>query len=437
MNALPKPQELPEGIIIEDFRAYLPAHTYIYEPTGDMWPASSINSKLTGSGKKKASEWLDDNRAVVQMTWSPAEPKIITGKVIADGGWLEKPGVDVFNQYREPNCRDGDPNNVEPWLKHIASIYPDNWEHIGMWLAHRCQRPGEKINHCLVMGGAPGIGKDTLLEPVKHAVGQWNWQEVQPPALLGRFNGFVKSVVLRISEGRDLGDLDRYAFYEHTKVFMASPPDVLRCDEKHLREYSVVNVMGVIITTNNKSSGIYLPSDDRRHYVAWSPLTQTPEVIDECARMWQWYASGGLENVVAFLRRVNLSKFDPKAPPPKTQAFYEIVDANRSPEDSELADTLEKMRSPDALTVARLCDYASDDFEDWLKDRRNRRLIPHRLESVGYVPVRNTGADQGLWKIDGKRQTAYAKKTLSYRDQCVAVQRCLIERAQQGEWFDK
>ena len=55
------------------------------------------------------------------------------------------------------------------------------------------QRPGEKVNHALVLGGAQGIGKDTLLEPVKYAVGPWNLQEVSPAALLGRFNGFVKS----------------------------------------------------------------------------------------------------------------------------------------------------------------------------------------------------------------------------------------------------
>ena len=31
-----------------------------------------------------------------------------------------------------------------------------------------------KVNHALVLGGEPGIGKDTLIEPVKGAVGPWN-----------------------------------------------------------------------------------------------------------------------------------------------------------------------------------------------------------------------------------------------------------------------
>ena len=52
-----------------------------------------------------------------------------------------------------------------------------------------CSRPEEKINHALVLGGKQGIGKDTLLEPVKRAVGAWNWEEVSPQAMLKRFNG--------------------------------------------------------------------------------------------------------------------------------------------------------------------------------------------------------------------------------------------------------
>ena len=37
--------------------------------------------------------------------------------------------------------------------------------------------------------------------------------------VLGRFNGFLKSVILRVSEARDLGDFDRFAFYDHLKTY--------------------------------------------------------------------------------------------------------------------------------------------------------------------------------------------------------------------------
>jgi hypothetical protein len=109
--------------------------------------------------------------------------------------------------------------------------------------------------------------------------------------LLGRFNGFAKSVILRISEARDLGEVDRYSFYEHLKIYTAAPPDVLRVDEKHLRVHAVWNVCGVIITTNHRTDGLYLPADDRRHYVAWSERTRDDFDADYWTTLYRWYAA--------------------------------------------------------------------------------------------------------------------------------------------------
>lgn len=156
---------------------------------------------------------------------------------------------------------------------------------------------------------------------------------------------------------------------------------------------------------------------------------------DYFEQIYGWYNRGGRENVIAYLRSYDLSAFDPKASPPKTQAFFEIVDANRSPEDAELMDTLERMRFPDALTLAMLTGNAEDEFSKWLGDRKNRRLVPHRLEAAGYQPVRNSTADQGLWKVDGKRQTVYAKRVLDYREQCVAANKLTLAKDAPERWL--
>jgi hypothetical protein len=182
--------------------------------------------------------------------------------------------VRCFNLYRPPVIEPGDATKSLPWRDHITKVFGENAGHIISWLAHRVQRPQDKVNHALVLGGAMGIGKDTLLAPIRDAVGPWNFTEIVPTQVMGRFNSFLRSVVLRISEARDLGEFDRFKFFDHTKNFLASPPEVLRIDEKNLREYSVANCCGVVITTNHLSDGIYLPADDRRHYVAWSDRTK-------------------------------------------------------------------------------------------------------------------------------------------------------------------
>ena len=112
---------------------------------------------------------------------------------------------------------------------------------------------------------------------------------------------------------------------------------------KNLGEHLVFNIMGVIITTNHKTDGIYLPADDRRHFVAWSERNKDDFVPNYWPEIWEWYEkAGGYGHVAAFLHELDLAGFDPKAPPPKTAAWYAIVAAGSAPEDAELRDVIEQ-----------------------------------------------------------------------------------------------
>jgi hypothetical protein len=423
------------GVAADDFRSYMPTHKYIFMPSRDLWPSSSVNARVPPiviahdeDGKPvtiPASVWLDQNRPVEQMTWAPGLPEIIKDRLIIEGGWIKRKDVSCFNLYMPPTLAHGDPSKAAPWLSHVRLIYPDDAERILSWLAHRVQRPQEKINHALILSGAPGIGKDTLLEPVKRAIGPWNFREASPIQVLGRFNGFLKGVILRISEIKDLGETDRYAFYEHMKAITAAPPHVLRCDEKNIREHAILNVCGVIYTTNYKAEGLYLPADDRRHDVAWSRFTKEDFSEAYWTGLWSFFDNGGDAHVAAYLAERDLSTFNPKAPPPKTDAFWDIVNAHRPGETAELADALDSLGNPDAVTLREIITHhgINTDFAGWLKDRRNRTKIPHRLEDCGYVPVRNPDADDGLWRIQKKREVVYSKSAYSPQTRLAAAEK--------------
>jgi Family of unknown function (DUF5906) len=418
---------------IEEFHAHMPTHTYLWAPGRETWPAASVDGRVSwpkeGGKPMRPSKWLDKHQPIEQLAWHPAEPQIITDRLLQVSGWAEHKGAKVFNMYLPPQPPRGDASKAGPWRRHLAMVYPENAEHITDFLAHRVQQPGDKCNHALVLGGAPGVGKDTVLEPVKPAVGPWNWSDISPSQMLGRFNGFAKAVVMRINEARDLGNEDRFAFYDHSKVFIAAPPDVLRVDEKHLRETYVVNCCGVIITTNHLGDGLYLPADDRRHYVAWSPRTREDFTAEYWTRLYSWFAGGGVGHVCAYLAARDISGFDAKAAPPKTAAFWTIVAASESPESGELRDVLDALRNPAALTLQALLDQAETDrmpdLVAELKDRKNRRALPHKLERVGYAPVRNPDAEDGLFRLRGRRQSVYAKRSLALAEQ-VRAARALV-----------
>ena len=104
------------------------------------------------------------------------------------------------------------------------------------------------------------------------------------------------------------------------------------------------------------------------------------------------------------------------------------MDANRAPEDAELADALDHLEWPSVVTLADLAGSVPSDFSTWLQDRANARQVPYRLEAVGYVAVRNPAAQDGLWKLNGRRQAMYAQHDLPLRDQIIAARTCVKER---------
>jgi hypothetical protein len=435
-----------KDLLLSDFVAHMPSQKIIYKPTCDLWPAASVDARVppcemvdqAGNPiigvngepiQELASVWLAKHAAVEQVTWAPREPEIIHGKLLVEGGSVIKEGAAAFNLYKAapPLPPGADAAKAEKWIDLLEKIYPDDALHITSFFAHCAQRPDKKINHGLVLGGPPGIGKDTLLEALRRTVGPWNFQEVSPQQMMGPFNGYLKGVVLRISEAKDMGDVDRYKFYAHTKTAFAAPPYTLRINEKNLREYYVLNVCAGVMTTNHLRDGIYLPADDRRYYVAWSNAKQADFQAEHWNDFWRWYEREGFGHVAAYLREFDLSGFDPKAPPPKTAAFWAIVDANHPSEDAELADLIDALKNPHAVTRDQLLD-AADKAEmfgiaEWLKDRKNRRIVSLRLEKCGYVPVRNDDADDGLFKVGARRKVIYARTELPLSDRFAAARR--------------
>jgi hypothetical protein len=235
--------------------------------------------------------------------------------------------------------------------------------------------------------------------------------------------GYAKAVILRISETRNLGEnFDRFAFYETTKTLTAAPPDTLMCNEKYTHAYAIVNAVGVILTTNHKAQGIFLPANDRRHYVAWSTRKRTEFPEQFWIEFYGWYENGGYEIVADYLHKVDLSKWDPKAPPPQTAAFWEIVHATASSEDAELNDVLDALGRPHVVTSDEVAAAANEEFATWLVDRKNARKVPHRFEQCDYVPVRNTGAKDGMFKIGGRRRVVYGKNDLTERQRVKAAE---------------
>lgn len=435
------------GPALDDFYAFLPTHQYLYRPTGALWPMATIDRVIgpvvVGTKPKKQTKkqiadkapiemiedeipahlWLDRNAGVVAMTWAPGLPQLVRDRVPVDSGWQPKRGAATFNKYLPPPVLTGDPAKAGRWLDMLKRVYPDHADHMTAWMAHRIQRPAEKVNHALVMTGSPGIGKDTLLEPLKQGVGSWNFREVSPHDMVGANTDFMQSVVLRVSEARDLGEVSRFSFYEASKTIIAAPPDMARVNIKYVPQFYTPNVTGVVFTTNYPSDGLYLPRDDRRHYVCGTEFTRSDVWDAYCADMWAWYAAGGAGHVVAYLKGFDLSRFNAGAPPPKTAAFWHMVDAGRASEEGEIRDAITALGDPAIVTKADILTKAEFELRTWMMDKKNTKALSRRLDDCGYVPVRNPDdKSDGRWLVAKNRVALYGRKDLSRDDRYAAAE---------------
>lgn len=416
-------QPLPRDERYDDFLAHLPSNTYYHIPTGQFFPAASIDNLLypmdigevRGSGTRKtekATKWLSRNHAVHQSTWWPGAPRVIDGWVYDDGVMVQHPGMKVLNLYREPTPPQPHGGPVDRWINHIRTIYPHHWQLVLAWMAFVAQNPTVKVNFALVIGGSQGIGKDSILAPLERVVGGRNWRETSPEVILtSQFTEYLQCRVLRINEAKDTGGESRFQFYERCKTIIAAPPNVHSINAKGQRPYQIPNLNATIITTNHRSGGLYLPADDRRHLVVFSDAVRTQFSDAYWNDYHQWMGNGGIEDCAAWLLSHDVTQFNPKVPT-QTDAFLEMVEGGQSADHHDLADLVE-LAGDEPFTIEKLAFLAMGNGDrDLSEDLRNRGKLPkikRALSDLGVKQYKNPNTSRGRWVINGKHVTLYKR----------------------------
>lgn len=428
-----------------EYLAYLPDHTYYHRPTGQFYPAASVDDVIApiayakdphheanGDKTMKATKWLARNHWVNQKTWFPGMPEIIENCVYADGVLVEVKGQRVLNTYKAPLPPQPRNDDVSGWLMLLRFVYPEHAETILDWMAHAAQFPQIKINWCIVLGGSQGIGKDSILAPLMRAVGERNWRETTPEVILtSAFNPYLQSRVLRINEAKDTGGESRFQFYDKTKTIITAPPTAHVINDKREKWLQIPNLNAVIITTNYRSGGLYLPADDRRHYVTFSSVIRTAFPEGYWEKYWAWMNGGAIEACAAFLMSRDISHFNPKAPPLQTPEFWEMVEGGQHGETNAVGDLVDGVHAFVLSTLAgRAMSAEIPDriMHDWLIDGRNGTKIQRALEDAGYVRVPNPDDKRGRWLIKGKREKIYAMQKFDKQVQLSLAKGLLVGR---------
>ena len=290
---------------------------------------------------------------------------------------------DAINMWRptDLNPKYGD---VKPWLMHLAMFYPESEIlHMLDWLAHTLQKSHIKAGHAILMGSKyEGIGKDLWLLPVRAAFGKHNVSEIGADSLSSQFNEWLAHKHLIIVQ--EIWSGSRRELSNQLKPLLSSPPDEIMVNEKGIARYAIPNICASIMLTNHKDA-VSMASEDRRYFVMWTE--EKPQDPSYYTAFANWVIEPeNQSHVYHYLLHRDISKFNIKAPPPKTTAKMDMVDATMTRAESLVAvirDILREAPLKDIVSengvYAMLLDTSTDIAREVVRVPKTSPRYPIRL----------------------------------------------------------
>lgn len=402
------------SVPITNFVYCAKGNNFIYRPATEYWLAAAVNSMVSPVNENglliQPDKWIKDNQGVTTITCEPKfEDDYVKGYDCINGEIIEVEGGAIFNTYRRPKIILGDSKLVTPFLDHVHKIFhkEGDAEQFLNFMAHRVQKTWEKPRFALLISGDQGVGKDTAIEMCIPSIGNWNVANIEPSALESPFNEFASKTLIRISEASNLGDMSRWIFNERIKVLIAGLPDTCLINPKYGQKYSMRMHCGVIITTNHLTSGIYIPSDDRRYDVIESATLdqmnlQNSEIKNNYfSSLWEWFQNGGSNNIAAYLKEKDISKFSANNGQRKTKAHQSVIKMGLQ-QNSWFYDILEQEDNPTFISCPMIRNLASkNEGHEFVNHGSFMSKLRAAIKNAKYFNYDNPEAKDGRWYQSG------------------------------------
>ena len=246
------------------------------------------------------------------------------------------------NTYIPPTHK---PTEEEPevFLDHLEFLIEDDAELETFldWLAFKIQNPGER-SYAVVMVAdeAYGTGRSWLGDALERVL-QGKVNRASLAQLIGKgtaaqanYNDWaVGCQFLVVDEAKDVNKEDFYHGYEAFKQIVDTRPVPLRVNPKYGKTFDDMIFFNALIFSNH-SDAIVLPPNDRRVMVIANPSKrETPEYY---RKLHKALVEGEAARIFWYLKRRNISKYDPVYPP-MTTAKQAMIEQTKSPSDEVIA----------------------------------------------------------------------------------------------------
>jgi hypothetical protein len=229
-------------------------------------------------------------------------------------------------------------SDIAPWLDHMAYLIDRPAERAILfdWMAYLIQHQDQKPNWGVLVGGAHGIGKSTMLAPVREALGYINCREIGPVDLASGYTGWLAETKLFVVE--EMHTFERKETMQRLKGFLADPPHTLQINPKFGKQFEIPNLCAGVFFTNHDNA-LAIERGERRFFVLWSDAQ--PREPAYYTKLMAWYKAGGAAKAARWLLNRDVTAFDAKAPAPTTAAGEAMRQSTRSLLDEWIEDGIE------------------------------------------------------------------------------------------------
>lgn len=364
----------------------------------DLWRV--VVDPTTGRERQqRPSDTVGSRRLTVvdDSTWAPGYPTVIKGMMMGPGGLEKLRGGRLYNAYRAPKIDAPKKGTPDVWLNLVRFLFPEQAEFFIDCCAHMVQHPEEKLGTGFVLSGGQGTGKDTIIWPLKYAVGIGNTASVGPDALFDKFNHWGKSVLLNINEMR-CAEKEHHAstMYNIMKGLTDTNQRSIVINEKNQKQYTAVSVARVFITTNEPGA-MFLPEEDRRWLIMQTDFVraETKPYTDAFYAEYNRIGEDLLRTIHQYLSRRDISKFNPAAEPPVTSAKRAMFENYGIDPETLAGKSLAVLRKendgalPATLFARHLIDASKEvtKMDEFESRPMTARVADFVLRKVGYTQV--------------------------------------------------
>ena len=350
---------------------------------------NGLFNSLNPSDKGTISSVLLNHDLVTKVIDTAFDPRRPSGLFLAKGQkW--------YNTYQPSGVEavDGDAQPFEDFVSYLVPD-PDERDHLLKMIAWTVRNPGMKLGHALLMRSeAQGVGKSMLIEIWRQLLGEHNTRKTTTEEINSNYQSYVAGSLLVIVEELNLA----FGVQGYNRVKDLITSDTAVVNEKFVATKERANLASFVFLTNLPNP-ILIEDSDRRFFFIESPAMPRENAYYGTFAGW-WKANLGV--ILHYLDEIDLSQFNPHAPPPDTGAKQRLRAVSRSPLEQELAEALNERRFPfsrDIVTVGEIRESLGREFYG-----KTSAQIQAALRAIGACPLDQQRVP-GKWMTGGGLET--------------------------------